>query len=86
MPDFSSSSSIAVKLPIMAPSVPHHLLQVGEAMRKPCIIYEESSLDDAADIMVQRKIHRIAVVDQNDKLVGIVSRSDILRATYWSFK
>jgi chloride channel protein, CIC family len=56
---------------------------VAEVIRRaPVIVYEESSLRDAADQMVLAKVGRLPVVrrDAPRELVGIVSRSDLLAA------
>jgi CBS domain-containing protein len=38
-----------------------------------------SPLSDAAHIMASRKLKRLPVVDQDDRLIGIISRVDVLR-------
>jgi hypothetical protein len=38
-------------------------------------------LEDAADVIVRRKVHRLAVLDAGGRCVGILSRGDILKAT-----
>jgi hypothetical protein len=41
----------------------------------------DARLEDAADTIVRRKVHRLAVVDRAGRCVGILSRGDILKAT-----
>jgi H+/Cl- antiporter ClcA/CBS domain-containing protein len=56
---------------------------VAEVIRRaPVVVYEESTLRDAADQMVLAKVGRLPVVRRNAprELVGIVSRSDLLAA------
>jgi CBS domain-containing protein len=50
----------------------------GEAMTSPAITIEASKpIDTAATMMIQRKINRLPVTD-GGKLVGIVTRSDVV--------
>ena len=56
---------------------------IAEILRRPpVVVYEDSSLRDAADQMVLAKVGRLPVVRRNAprELVGIVSRSDLLAA------
>jgi CBS domain-containing protein len=54
---------------------------VGEIMTKNVITVEkEVSINDAATLMDSHKINRLPVVDENNKLVGIVTRGDIIGA------
>lgn len=50
--------------------------------RAPAIVYEDSTLRDAADHMVLEGVGRLPVVDRENprRVVGIVSRSDLLAA------
>jgi CBS domain-containing protein len=55
---------------------------VAEVMRKRVIsVSPETPIDEIAAILVKRKIKRVPVLD-GGKLVGIVSRIDVLRAKY----
>ena len=54
---------------------------VSEAMTpKPVTISPEARLAQAAHTMKHRKIKSLPVVDEGDRLTGIVSRADILQA------
>lgn len=54
--------------------------RVGTAMTSPAVVIEaDSELRQAAAIMVDRSINRLPVVE-GTKLVGIVTRADIMRA------
>ncbi len=46
----------------------------------PVIVTENTTLMDIATIFKERKINRVPVVDSDNKLVGIVSREDIIEA------
>lgn len=53
----------------------------GEAMTAPAItILARKHVSDAARLMTEHGIKRLPVVDGYDKLVGIVTRSDLVRA------
>lgn len=56
-------------------------LTVGEVMsNKPITVKPDKSLRDAAKQMQAHHIHRLPVLDDNGKLVGILSRGDIIRS------
>jgi CIC family chloride channel protein len=60
---------------------PH--LRVCDLLRRPpLVIYEESSLREIADLMVQENIGRLPVVARAKphSVVGIITRSDLLTA------
>jgi len=54
----------------------------GIVRRPPVVVYEDSSLRDAADQMVIERVGRLPVVrrDAERTVVGIISRSDLLAA------
>lgn len=43
-------------------------------------------MEDAADMVVRKRAHRICVVDSEGSLIGVVSRGDIMRATIATFQ
>lgn len=54
--------------------------RVGDVMNAPAItIAEWETVQAAATRMLDRKVERLPVVDKRGSLVGIVSRSDIIR-------
>lgn len=54
---------------------------VGEAMSQPAqTITANRPLADAATIMLDEGINRLPVVDDDGKLIGLVSRGDLVRA------
>lgn len=40
---------------------------------------EESSLENIASVLIEEKISCLPVIDKNQKLIGIISRTDILK-------
>lgn len=54
----------------------------GEVCHEASCIHASAALEDAADKIVRCKVHRLAVVDDNNTCVGVLSRGDILQATY----
>lgn len=60
-----------------------NLLQapLGELMTKPLITIGQSvSINDATKIMNDKKIRRLVVMDQNNKMIGILTQRDIFKA------
>ncbi len=54
---------------------------VGDVMTSPAItIYPDTEISEAVRIMDQYRIRRLPVVDEGQKLLGLISRSDIVRA------
>jgi CBS domain-containing protein len=55
--------------------------KVGEIMTgKVHSVKEDTSVEVVATIMVEEQVNRVPVVDGTGKLVGIVSRQDLVRA------
>jgi len=58
-------------------------MKVKDAMSKnPKTIPPDASIDDAAQIMHSTGFNRLPVVDGDGKLVGIVTRADIIASLY----
>jgi CBS domain-containing protein len=56
---------------------------VGDLVRRSAVvIYDDSSAREAADHMVRERVGRLPVVSRSDprRVIGIVSRSDLLEA------
>lgn len=54
---------------------------VGEVMSKnPISISPDKYVSDAARLLHERQIHRLLVEDSSGKLVGIITRGDVVRA------
>jgi len=59
---------------------------VGEIMsREPATVRATDTVASATHLMAERQLKRIPVIDAEHKLVGIVSRADILRAVAETF-
>ena len=53
---------------------------VAEAMsEKPTTIKGDLLVREAARIMHEKKVRRLPVVDDNDKLIGIITQGDVIR-------
>ena len=62
-------------------------LKVAEIMsRNPVAIQQNASVDEAAQIMLEKKFSGLPVMDEAGHLVGIITESDIFRlvAYEWS--
>lgn len=54
---------------------------VGEAMSAPAVtLGPQRPASDAANLMIDRQINRLPVVDGDGVLIGIVTRADLVRA------
>jgi CBS domain-containing protein len=58
-----------------------HARTAGEAMTSPPItIHPARALTQAAEVMLEERVNRLPVVDEDGELVGIVTRADLVRA------
>lgn len=56
-------------------------LAVRDVMSRPALTVRRStSLEEAARLMTQQRVHRLVVVEADDEPVGVVSSSDLVRA------
>ncbi len=62
-------------------------LEVQELM-SPTVysVDEDAGIDEVASILVEKKVNRVPVLDKEHRLVGLITRQDILRARYGSNK
>ncbi len=58
-------------------------LEAGQLMTKDVVsVKADDEIEDAATLMVEKGISRLPVIDENGRLVGIVSRRDIMSRLY----
>jgi CBS domain-containing protein len=59
----------------------HEARTVGEAMTSPAVVIPSfASISSAAGKMLEHDVNRLPVVDARGRLIGIVSRADLVRA------
>ncbi|MBM3699586.1 MAG: CBS domain-containing protein [Actinobacteria bacterium] len=59
----------------------HLATKVGDIMTKKAFtINTQTPVSDAAEIMLQKKINRLPVMDSDGRLAGIVTRADIVKS------
>ena len=58
-------------------------LEVQELM-SPTVysVDEDAGIDEVARILVEKKVNRVPVLDKEQRLVGLITRQDILKARY----
>lgn len=57
-------------------------VRVRHLMTRPAVtVHIASSVEHAARLMLDRHIHRLVVVDDNDEPIGVITTSDLLRVT-----
>ena len=65
---------------IVEPRLDASMVRAKDIMSSPLISIEpDATLEDAAKIMAQKKIKKLVVMDR-DKLLGVLSTSDIVKA------
>lgn len=57
-----------------------HVLLARDVMKKPLTINADADLADAASIMINNNISGLPVVDKDNDLRGIITKTDIIRA------
>ncbi len=57
-----------------------HVILAKDIMKKPISIKQNLDLTEAARLMTERKFSGIPVVDSNSNLVGIITKTDIVKA------
>ncbi|KAJ3672161.1 hypothetical protein LUZ60_006882 [Juncus effusus] len=54
--------------------------KIAEMMTSPAItLTEDKTVTDAAALMLKTKVHRIPVVNKDRQVIGIITRTDVLR-------
>lgn len=57
--------------------------KVGDLMSvKPYTVGPEASIEDVATIITEKDVNRVPVVEDNGKLIGIITRQDIIKASF----
>lgn len=57
--------------------------QVKDLMSTEVIkVHEGDTFDDVANIMIKESVNRVPVVDQDNKIKGIICRYDIIKSMY----
>jgi len=51
------------------------------ATRDPVSVSPEQSLDEALQLMASHQVRRLPVVDENDRLVGVLAQADVATKT-----
>eukprot|EP00958_Prasinococcus_capsulatus_P001464 scaffold133_cov407-Prasinococcus_capsulatus_cf.AAC.29 len=59
---------------------------VGEIMHRATLVPPTMPLGDGADLIVQRKLARLCLVNEKKQCIGVVSRGDIMRATLRNYR
>jgi len=55
--------------------------KIAQVMTSPAITLScDKTVTDAAALMLKKKIHRLPIVNQDNQVIGIVTRDDVLRA------
>lgn len=60
--------------------------KVGDIMHAVETIHETATLEEASCAILKKQLHRLSVVDSDGKLVGMISRGDIVRASLGAMK
>ena len=78
---FYTSSLRPVKHPTFE-VIPSSLIMTAEDVmtRNPITINEDEDISKASEIMVKRKISGLPVIDRNERLSGIITKTDIVKA------
>jgi CBS domain-containing protein len=64
-------------------AAPVRAKHAGDIMNSPAItVGQDTSVMDAARTLVEKGINRLPVVDEKGRLVGIVSRADVVRSSW----
>jgi CBS domain-containing membrane protein len=55
----------------------------GDLMSSPAVtVGEQTPILEVADIMTRKKVNRVPVVNEDGRLIGIVSRADVVRSSF----
>jgi CBS domain-containing protein len=57
-------------------------MKISEVMNDEVIfVFKDATLAQAVDLMIQRRINGLPVVDESHRVVGIITENDIIRKT-----
>jgi len=63
-------------------AAPVKIRNAGQLMSSPAVtVNPDTPVMEIADILTQKKINRVPVVDREGRMVGIVSRADVVRSS-----
>lgn len=78
-PDYGIITSTDICDKIVAPEQDPREIKVRDIMTSPLItVNPEMTIFECAKLMNEKKIHHLPVMDQNGKVVGIISATDFL--------
>lgn len=64
-------------------AIPMRKQKAEDIMSSPALtVGEDASISEIVDIFKEKNCNRVPVIDRKDKLIGIVSREDIVRASF----
>jgi CBS domain-containing protein len=46
---------------------------------KPVTVQQNTPMEEVATLMAEKKVHTLPVLDENEQLVGVIGKSDIIR-------
>lgn len=58
----------------------------GEVCHVAATISHTANLEEAADVIVRKRVHRLAVLGDDGRIVGVLSRGNLLAATLAAMK
>ena len=78
------SSADAMKLQFFMPASAKNVVErqwhVSQIMRHPAIVVtEHESMDRCIELMASKGVHSLPVVDKDEKLIGILTTTDVMR-------
>lgn len=63
-------------------ALPIRAKQAGDIMSSPALtVHEDRPYSEVADLMAKRAINRVPVTDAEGRLIGIITRNDLIRAS-----
>lgn len=72
----------AQKLPSIVRYVGNFLVVQYGYVKKPLTVTTNSTLDDVIQIILDKKVHRVWIIDEDRKPTGVITLTDVLLFTY----